>query len=369
MFPISNSQQQTCDLTGASAQRQSLPIFLNLAGKRCLVIGGGEAAIAKIRQLFDAGAKITVVTENAHATLIDWAIGDALILVRRTFVADDFQNVSLAFIADEDSSQIGAAVTLAHQAGALVNVVDGPEHSDFIMPAHVDRGPITVAIGTQGLAPTLAVKLRQEMDALLPERLGELATFAGRYRDAVKSTKSSPVARRKFWQGFFDGPVAEAVLAGDEALAFDGMLRAINKTGDNSEDGRVTFIAAPEFDIDLLPIGALRRLYRADVVAFSGRLPIALANKIRREAELVKFGADEAQALADLSEKANSGARVVILSDQASHLEAAEDYLSRNAHHHSVERFDSGQFKTGNPFVSAATVSSHPLAAKLGGAN
>ncbi len=294
--------------------KSPLPIFLNLTDRPCLVIGGGSAAVAKVRQLFGAGARITVIANAADAILIDWAIGGALTLHRRSAVSRDFNNADLAFIATEDDAVDRQARELARAAGTLCNVVDKPELSGFTMPAHVDRGPVTVAIGTSGLAPTLAIDLRRQVDEWLPERLGELADFAGQYRDAVKAVKPDATARRRFWRDFFSGPIADAILRGDWKKAPEAMIEAINRPADHHRYGRLTIIEAPDLTGDVLPLAALRRLHEADAIAFDQPLPPDVADRARRDAEQLDIGTS---GLPHLKDRLQSGQRVVFLTNNS----------------------------------------------------
>ena len=106
---------------------------------------------------------------------------------------------------------------IAARARALripVNVVDRPELSTFIVPAIVDRGDVVVAIGTGGLAPVLARRLRARIEALLPARIGDLAALMGRYRARLARAVPTYAARRRFWERVVDGPIGAALLAG-----------------------------------------------------------------------------------------------------------------------------------------------------------
>jgi uroporphyrin-III C-methyltransferase / precorrin-2 dehydrogenase / sirohydrochlorin ferrochelatase len=172
------------------------PIFLDLAGRRCLVIGGGEAAASRAATLARAGAAVQLSTGFAPEMLA----GAALV-----FVA----GASLA---------LGERVAREARArGIPVNVMDEPRLCSFFMPAIVERGPVTVAIGTGGTAPMLARLLRQWLDAILPARLGALASLAGRFRPLVKRRVPDPAARRRFWQALFTGDVARRALEGGDA--------------------------------------------------------------------------------------------------------------------------------------------------------
>ena len=99
---------------------------------------------------------------------------------------------------------------MARAAGVPVNAVDRQELCDFITPAIVDRDPLVVAIGTEGAAPVLARQLKARLEAILPARLGGLVRWAATLRGRAADSIARGLARRRFWDGFFDGPVARA---------------------------------------------------------------------------------------------------------------------------------------------------------------
>ena len=124
----------------------------------------------------------------------------------RSFDAADLDGITLVIVATDDAP-LQARVSHAAQPRCVpVNVVDPPALSSFIMPAIVDRGPITIAISTGGTAPALARKLRAEIERALPAAIGRLARFAEIFRDQVRRTLAEPRARRLFWDRVFDGP-------------------------------------------------------------------------------------------------------------------------------------------------------------------
>ncbi len=321
-----------------------MPIFIELSGRRCLVVGGGAAALAKVRQLLGAGARVEVLAQAPEAGLINWASAGALTLSRRPLEAADLAGASLVFITLDDAAEIQRIKTLATPAGALINVVDQPALCDFTMPAHVDRGPVTIAIGTRGLAPSLARNLRRDIEGLLPERLGELASFAGLYRDAVKATRPTAAARRAFWQAFFDGPAADALLAGDGERAREWMLAAINRDqGAAAGPGRLTLITGAGGDPDLLPLGALRRLHQADLVLASRRAEAVFGDKIRRDARVVLIGDNRDGELAPryrLRESLDAGEAAVCFADAALAVELRRQFSGDAM----VEQFRCGDY-------------------------
>ena len=131
---------------------------------------------------------------------------------------------------------------MARAAGVPVNAVDRQELCDFITPAIVDRDPVIVAIGTEGTAPVLARQIKARLEAMLPARLGGLARWAASLRQRAAAAIRTGPARRRFWDGFFDGPVARAYLADDFEGAADLVEREL--AGTAPEMGRVTLVGA-----------------------------------------------------------------------------------------------------------------------------
>jgi len=174
------------------------PIFLELEGRRCLVIGEGEVAASRAVALARAGAAVEQRKDFAPAML---------------------DGAALVFVAGARRALADEVAREAARRGIPVNVMDEPRLCSFLMPALVERGPVTIAIGTGGSAPMLARLLRQALDAALPERLGPLAALAGRFRPLVMRRLADPESRRGFWRRVFTGPVARLALAGDDEAA------------------------------------------------------------------------------------------------------------------------------------------------------
>lgn len=271
------------------------PIFLRLANEPVLVIGGGEVAARKIELLLRSGAKVTVVAP----ALID-SLRETAAIGRIAHIADEFQPQHLdgmrLAIAATDKHSVNAWV--AHQAerrNIPVNVVDDRELSRFIVPAIVDRSPVIVAVGSSGDAPVLTRRLREKLESLLPQGLGALARLAGKLRPIIKARVEKPAARRRFWENFFDGPIAGDVLAGrvDAAkeltqLNINDMLRSVNAT--NAPQGEVVLVGAGPGDPGLLTLRALRALQNADIVLYDRLVSEEVLDLARRDAELVYVG-------------------------------------------------------------------------------
>ena len=146
-----------------------LPIFLNLEGRAVVLVGEGEAAEAKARLITRAGGRIVPAWE---------------------------EGASVAFVALDDETEARAAAEELRARGLLVNVVDRPALCDFTTPAIVDRAPVTIAIGTGGASAGLAKAIRQRIEALLPSRLGALASALHTARGAMTARWPDAADRR-----------------------------------------------------------------------------------------------------------------------------------------------------------------------------
>ena len=143
---------------------QHFPIFLDLAGRRVVVSGGGAAALAKLRLLLDTEARLTVFAAEPAAEIAEWASAGRLRIVYRALAPGDALCAALFYAANDDPEEDSRAAALARADGALVNVVDDLDRSQFITPAIVNRDPVTVAIGTEGAAPVLARRIKRDLE-------------------------------------------------------------------------------------------------------------------------------------------------------------------------------------------------------------
>jgi len=266
------------------------PTFFDLAGKPCLVVGGGEAAARKLRLLRQAGARVTLVARRPNAEIEDLAARGEVDIRRRGFVAGDLRGQTLVIGAAGDAELDARVAEAAVAQGVPVNIVDRPELSSFTVPAIVDRDPVVVAISSGGGAPVLARWLRARIEALLPARLGALARLAQNFRSAVKATRPDQDARRRFWEDFFDGPAAEAALAGRDAEARDKTLALVNRRGPAEARGTVAIVGAGPGDADLLTLRAVALLQRAEVIVYDKLVGPEVLDRARRDAERIYVG-------------------------------------------------------------------------------
>jgi uroporphyrin-III C-methyltransferase/precorrin-2 dehydrogenase/sirohydrochlorin ferrochelatase len=266
------------------------PIFLDLSGRRVVLAGGGDAALAKLRLILKSEAKITVFAEDPAPEIIAWDADGKLRLVRRAFAPGDAMCAALAYAATEDDAEDARIATLARADGALVNIVDNLDGSQFITPAIVDRDPVTVAIGTEGAAPVLARKIKADLEAALPPSLGVLARIGKGFRTAVNALPMGR-KRRDFWQAFY-------FKTGPEALAKEGETGVELALGDllvdhlsrEARKGHVALVGAGPGDPELLTLKARKLLDEADVVIHDRLVAPEILELARREATMVNVG-------------------------------------------------------------------------------
>jgi siroheme synthase-like protein len=163
-----------------------LPIFLRLEGRPVLVVGAGTVALAKIESLRAAGAAITVVAPKTIPRIRELAHQDALVWRQRVFEPTDLDGAFLVIAATNASEVNRTVFEEARLRNIPCNAVDDPPNCDFYFGSVVSRGDLQVAISTAGESPALAQRLRQEIDAQLPQDLGPWLAELGELRREVR---------------------------------------------------------------------------------------------------------------------------------------------------------------------------------------
>ncbi|MFC3784318.1 uroporphyrin-III C-methyltransferase/precorrin-2 dehydrogenase/sirohydrochlorin ferrochelatase [Sphingopyxis italica] len=230
-----------------------LPVFLNLTGRTVVLVGEGEAADAKARLITRAGGRIVPA----------WEAG-----------------ATIAFVALDDAAEARAAAEGLRARGLLVNVVDRPDLCDFTTPAIVDRAPVTIAIGTGGASAGLAKAIRQRIEALLPARLGALASALHAARGAMKARWPDAAGRRRAIDAALAPGGALDPLGDGAADAVEGWLAGA-MSGPSS---RVESIVLASSDPDDLTLRAARLLGEADHVFHAAAVPPAILDRARADA-------------------------------------------------------------------------------------
>lgn len=232
----------------------TLPIFLSLTGRTVIVVGDGEAAAAKARLVVAAGGIVG---------------------------GEDVEFPVLAYVALDDEAEAGVAAARLRARGLLVNVVDRPAMSDFLMGAIIDRSPVVVAISTGGATASLSRALRSRLEALLPASLGALARAIGTSRSAAAISHPTIADRRRLWERalaegapldplrtIVDPDAAVATAIAGSSAAFPALLTITVTSPDPGE----------------LTLNQLAALGRCDALVVEGQVPAAIIDRARRDA-------------------------------------------------------------------------------------
>ncbi|MCF6445367.1 siroheme synthase CysG [Nereida sp. MMG025] len=267
------------------------PIFVAVEGRRIVVSGGGEAALAKLRLLRKTQAHITVIAPDAAPDIQTWAKQGTVTLLPRAMEPGDAICAVLFYAANEDAAEDARVARLAQADGARVNIVDNLADSQFITPAIVDRDPVTIAIGTEGAAPVLARKIKRDLEEQLPASLGVLARIGKGFRSAVDALPMGRI-RRDFWSDFYfsSGPAALSKGGEEDVHATLSSLLSKYLNTTPAKDGHVDLVGAGPGDPDLLTLKARKALDVADVVIHDRLVSADILELARREAIMIDAG-------------------------------------------------------------------------------
>jgi siroheme synthase-like protein len=199
------------------------PILLRMNGKRCLVVGGGMVALRKVQTLIEHGADIVIVSPHICPELEQAAKRGAVRTIARDYEPEDLNGVYLVVAATDDSAVNEQVAAEAKKLGILVNVVDKPDISDFIVPSYFRRGDIIVAVSTCGKSPALARKIRSELESELRAEYAQLAVIASEVRSELK--EAGVTVSSEGWQKALDlNSLIELIRCGKNREAREIML-------------------------------------------------------------------------------------------------------------------------------------------------
>lgn len=246
---------------------KTLPVFLDVHNKTCLVVGEGEVAERKSRLLIKAGAVIRATA--AH------------------FSPADLDGVALVVAASADAALNQRASEAAKARNIPVNVVDQPDLCTFIFPSIVERGDITVAVSSGGAVPVLTRLLRARLETLLPPSLAEFAASAASWRAGIKQKLPDMQQRLRFWDQLLQEQMIGVGGNLSTQLSEDEMQQQLDKFSAETLHGCVFIVGAGPGDPDLLTFKALRCLQACDVVVFDEHVDARIVELARRDAQKV----------------------------------------------------------------------------------
>ena len=201
------------------------PIFLEMTGRRALVVGGGAVAEHKIASLLEAGAQVTLISPEVTETIARWSKEKSISLIARRYQPGDLAGYELVFVATDDKEVNARAYNEGGVRGVWVNAADDPAHCDFILPSILRRGDLTVAVSSGGGSPALARTIREELEIHLSQEYEQLAKLAAEAR--VELHKRSLNVPFETWRRALSGDVRQLLMRGDVAQARSHLLKEL----------------------------------------------------------------------------------------------------------------------------------------------
>ena len=194
-----------------------IPIFLDVTGRECVVVGGGEIAARKVEALLEAGAHVTVVSPRLSPQLDSLAARGLVTHAARDYQRGDIRGCVLIYAATDDPKLHRELVAEARALGIPVNIVDVPELCTFISPAVVNRGDLQIAISTGGASPAFAARLRRVLDDKFGTEYALTLKVLRAARRRLHAEEIDPADRMRRLKELADSALPDAIAAGDVA--------------------------------------------------------------------------------------------------------------------------------------------------------
>ena len=264
---------------------------MDLTSSQALLVGGGDIALRKLRQLIRAGTRVTLVAPEVCDEVATLIRNESIDHINECFNEDHLENKAIVIAATSDKSVNKTISELCRSRNIPVNVVDNPALCTFIMPSVIDRDPVQIAISTGGASPVLARLLRARLETMIPSSFGKLAALMASYRRQVKQRFPGLRERRRFWENILHGPIAEMLFAGQDKAALSALEEQIrdDRAGIN-KTGEVYLVGGGPGDTDLLTFRALRLMQQADVVLYDRLVAPEIIDLVRKDADRIYVG-------------------------------------------------------------------------------
>jgi len=268
------------------------PVFMDLRGRRVLVVGGGAVAARKVAALLESGARIRVGAPELNEALQRLVASGQVEYVDGDFSPAWFDGAWLAVAANHDERVNQAVAAEGEARQVFVNVVDDAKRSHFHVPARIERGPLQIAISSGGGAPMLARHLRERLERELDPSLGDLAGLLAGARERIRARFPQTAERRVFFDHLLAGPIPDLLHQGQSAAAATALDAAIASAASVDRPGSVALVGAGPGDPGLLTLRALRLLNQADVILHDRLVSADVLRLARRDAEFIEVAKD-----------------------------------------------------------------------------
>ncbi len=202
------------------------PVNLYIAGRRCVVVGGGSVAARKVDALVKAKACVTVISPELSEALADMVKTGQIEYLSKAYEPGDVTGYFLVICAANQEAVNRQAALEATSAGALVNVADSPELGNFTVPSKVERGDLMLTVSTGGKSPALAKKLREELARCYGPEYGAYLELLSGVRETMKESLPTARDREAFWRQTIDEETLSLVRQGRMKEAEDRIKHA-----------------------------------------------------------------------------------------------------------------------------------------------
>jgi precorrin-2 dehydrogenase/sirohydrochlorin ferrochelatase len=197
------------------------PIFINLKGRSCLVVGGGKVAERKVKRLMECKANITVVSPDITEVLNGYSVKKKIEHFKRCFMESDLEDQFLVIGATNDPSINEKVSNEARKKKILVNIADSSDLCDFILPSLIKRGDLQIAISTEGKSPALAAKIKEELSELYGREYEEFLNLLCGFRKRVLKEIKDPVKRKRVFRSLVESDIITSLKANRQKEALD----------------------------------------------------------------------------------------------------------------------------------------------------
>jgi uroporphyrin-III C-methyltransferase / precorrin-2 dehydrogenase / sirohydrochlorin ferrochelatase len=291
---------------------------LDLAGRRCVVLGGGEMATLRVAGLLDAGALVTVVAPALQPTLGQLAAAGSIEWTARAYQPGDLRGAFLALNTIDNAATERSVRVEASAEGVLLNTHDRPASCDFASPALVRRGRLQVAVSTSGDSPYVAAAMRERLDKLIGEEWGALLTLVAGVRRRLRRAKVPATEQQRVYRRLLRPQVRASLRREGGGAA--GPLLGSDGWDTAAPAGVVHLVGAGPGDPGLLTLAARELLLDADVVFHDALVSPGILDLCGERTRLVDVGkrggglrTSQDGITAQLIEAAHAGLEVVRL--------------------------------------------------------
>ncbi len=194
-----------------------IPIFIDVTGRECIVVGGGEVAARKVESLIEAGAHVTVVSPRVSPSIEAIVARGLAVHIARDYQPGDLRGSVLVYAATDDPKLHRELAAEARALGIPINVVDVPELCTFIAPAAMKRGALQIAISTAGASPAFAARLRRELEDQFGTEYALTLEVLRAARRRLHADQIDPAERMRRLRDLANSTLPNAIAAGDLA--------------------------------------------------------------------------------------------------------------------------------------------------------